>query len=117
MCRTRMAVMVALLAMAGAMLAGCNGVQLNAEYSRLLDQTADLSADTAARAQAGTLPAGDMRGALVYQAFVWQQFRNGRDGVKGDEVPVPPTTQPTALTDLPTGQAGLVDGKPSAACK
>jgi len=89
-----------------ASLPGCNGVVLSAEYSKLLDQTADLSAETARRAQAGTLPAGDMRDALIWQAYVWRQFKHGHDGTKADalpevpEVDTPPATQPTNLTDL-----------------
>jgi len=88
---------ILILALVALMLAGCNGVVLNAEYSKLLDQTTDLSAATAVRAQDGTLPAGDMRDALIYQAYVWKQFKNGRDGVKSDPIP---TVAPNGITDL-----------------
>jgi len=93
------AVLIAL----AASLPGCNAVLLSAEYSKLLDQTADLSAETARRAQAGTLPSGDMRDALVYQAYTWKQFQNAAKGIQADPVineTVEPTTQPTNLTDL-----------------
>lgn len=88
---------------------GCNGVVLNPEFDRLLDQTADLSAETARRAHDGKLTSGDMRDALIYQASVWQQFRNARDGVKSDPLPAEPTTQPTSLLELAPG--------PHVACK
>ena len=89
--------------------AGCNDVMLSAKYNRLLDQTADLSAETASRAQAGTLPAADMAISLKYQAYVWRQFVNGRDGVESDPLPTTqPTTQPVLLVDLVT---------PPVACK
>jgi len=97
--------LMAVMVMVGNLLIvpGCNGVMMNAEYSRLLDQTADLSAETADRAHAGTLPSGDMRDALVYQAYVWRQFCNARDGVEGDPAPVTPTTQPASLLELAPG--------------
>jgi len=88
-----------ILALVGLMLVGCSGVILSPTYSRLLDQTADLSAQTAQRAHDGTLPAGDMRDALVYQSIVWQRFCNARDGIHNDAL-APPTTQPTLLLDL-----------------
>ena len=74
----RSAIVLCLLA---ALLAGCGGVILNAEYSALLDETASLSAETARRADANTLPAGDMKAALRKQASVWRQFKDARDGV------------------------------------
>ena len=63
------------------LLPGC-GVLMNAEYSTLLDRTAALSADTAAKAEAGTLTPAEMRQALMLQAQTWQLFRNARDGKK-----------------------------------
>ncbi len=65
-----------------AMLAGCSGVIMNAEYSQLLDKTAALSGETATRAVAGTLSEADKTAALVKQAETWQKFVNARDGVK-----------------------------------
>jgi len=98
-----------LLIVAVAVLPGCNGVMLNAEFDRLLDQTADLSAETANRAHAGLLTGGDMRDALVYQAYVWAQFRNARDGIKADPQPTTqPTTQPVSLMDLVHGPQAAV---------
>ena len=61
-------------------LAGCNGVTLNAKYSQLLDQTAALSNDTATKAEAGAITPAQMTTALRGQATVWQEFRDARDG-------------------------------------
>jgi len=63
-------------------LAGCNGVWTNAEYSTLLDKTAAVSAETAERANDGTLSCDEMKTALTKQAETWQQFKNAKDGVK-----------------------------------
>jgi uncharacterized lipoprotein YmbA len=60
-------------------LAGCSGVWMNAEYSRLLDETAALSAETARRAEAGLLDPNEAAAALRAQADVWQKFRDARD--------------------------------------
>jgi len=65
-----------------ALLSGCSGVIMNAQYSQLLDRTAALSAETAKRAQADQLTPDQMKAALVDQAAVWQLFREARDGVK-----------------------------------
>ena len=62
------------------LVAGCNGVILNAEYSQLLDETAALSNETAIRAGFGRLDANQMAEALRLQADVWQKFRAARDG-------------------------------------
>jgi hypothetical protein len=60
---------------------GCGtGVVLSPEYSRLLDRTAALSAETAARAEAGELTEAQMVQALSAQADVWRQFQLARDG-------------------------------------
>ncbi len=64
--------------------AGCRAVMLSREYSRLLDQTAALSAETARRAEAGELTAGQMARALRAQARVWQRFKHARDGLDPD---------------------------------
>ena len=63
---------------------GCSGVILNAEYSRLLDETAALSASTADAADAGELTEEEMTEALILQAQRWQQFRDARDGKKAE---------------------------------
>lgn len=60
--------------------AGCNGVILSPTYSRLLDDTAALSAATARRAGAGELSADQMSAALAAQAQVWRKFQQARDG-------------------------------------
>ena len=64
------------------MLGGCSGVIMNAEYSQLLDKTAALSEQTAARAEDGALTPAEMTQALVLQAQTWQKFRDARDGAK-----------------------------------
>lgn len=61
-------------------LTGCSGVMLNATYSKLLDQTAALSRDTADRAKAGKLTPDQMTGALDAQATTWEQFRAASKG-------------------------------------
>ena len=72
-----------ILALVGLLLmtAGCSGVWMNAEYSGLLTSTAQLSAETAYRAQAGQLSPDEMKSALVSQANVWAKFVAARDGV------------------------------------
>lgn len=72
--------LIVLLLLAAVLPAGCTGVMLSAEYSRLLDQTAALSAETAKRAEAGTLTQPQMVSALRYQADCWATFRDARDG-------------------------------------
>ena len=66
-------------------LTGCNGVQLSAEYSTLLDKSAALSAEAANRAEAGTLSEADKTAILRKQATTWQLFQNARDGVGGEK--------------------------------
>ena len=63
------------------MTAGCSGVWMNAEYTGLLTSTAQLSAETAYRAQAGQLTPDEMKSALVSQANVWAKFVNAKNGV------------------------------------
>ena len=65
--------------------AGCGGVVMNAEYRQLLDETAALSAETAARAQAGKLTTDEMAQALAAQAQTWQKFKDARDGRADDD--------------------------------
>jgi hypothetical protein len=62
------------------LLAGCNGVILNPEYSSLLDETTALSRETARRAEAGLLDPNVMVHALRAQANAWQYFQDARDG-------------------------------------
>ena len=73
-----------MLVICAVLLAGCNGVILNAEYSRLLDETAAISRETAARARQGRLDPNQMAEALTRQADVWQKFRDARDGAAAD---------------------------------
>jgi hypothetical protein len=68
------------LVLLASVLAGCNGVIMTPKYSNLLDETAALSNDTAVRAEAGTVGADEMKQALRYQANVWKEFQNARDG-------------------------------------
>ncbi|MHC4717524.1 MAG: hypothetical protein ACYS5V_11175 [Planctomycetota bacterium] len=63
--------------------AGCGGVILSPRYSRLLDDTAAISAETARRAEAGDLSAEEMARALSRQADVWRKFQQARDGEAG----------------------------------
>jgi len=67
------------------LLTGCNGVQLSAEYSTLLDKSAALSNEAATRAEAGTLSEADKTAILRKQAVTWQLFQNARDGVGGEK--------------------------------
>jgi len=67
--------------------AGCGGVILSADYSRLLDDTAAVSAETARRAAAGDLSAGQMARALADQADVWRKFQEARDGSAASSPP------------------------------
>ena len=63
-------------------LIGCSGVQLNAEYSKLLDDTAALAETAAQRGEARTLAPDDQVKTLRWNADAWQKFRAGRDGKK-----------------------------------
>lgn len=65
------------------LLTGCNGVQLSAEYSTLLDKSAALSNEAATRAEAGTLSEADKTAILRKQATTWQLFQDARDGKAG----------------------------------
>jgi len=73
----RVLIVAAVLAV---LLAGCSGVILNAEYTALLDRTAAISAETAARAEAGELDSAQMARALRAQAEVWRRFQLAREG-------------------------------------
>jgi len=64
------------------LLAGCSGVWMNAEYSKLLDKTAALSAETAERAEAGKLSEAEMKESLAKQAETWLTFKKAKDGEK-----------------------------------
>jgi len=80
--RMKRAILAAVVVLA---LAGCNGVQLSAEYSTLLDKSAALSAEAANRAEAGQLSEADKTAILRKQATTWQLFQNARDGVGGEK--------------------------------
>ncbi len=62
-------------------LTGCGGVWMNARYTRLLDETAGISDETARRALVGQLDANEMASALAAQAEVWNKFRVAREGL------------------------------------
>lgn len=62
------------------LLAGGCGVMMNAEYSQILDRTVVLSAETAKRADAGTITPEEMKAALTLQAMTWKHFQDARDG-------------------------------------
>lgn len=72
---------------------GCSGVTMNAQYSQLLDRTAALSAETAARAEQGKLTEAQKTAALSAQAMTWQMFRDARDGKATTPVATACTTQ------------------------
>ena len=76
-----------LLGLAVAILPGCGGVWMSAEYSALLDETAMLSAQTAALAEARAIDEATMVRALVAQAETWRRFRNARYGVAEPQTP------------------------------
>ena len=73
-----------ILALVGLMLAGCGGMWANAEYTLLVDQTADLSLETAKRAKAGTLPSELTAMALEKQAYTWYSIQCALRNVKSD---------------------------------
>lgn len=76
-------IIIAILLLALTASAGCGGVILSPQYSRLLDDTAAISAETARRAQAGDLSAEEMARALDSQADIWRKFQQARDGEAG----------------------------------
>jgi len=65
------------------LLHGCNPVQLDSNYSALLDQTASLSDRTATAAESGQLTPAQQTIALRKQAGVWKRFQDARDGKAG----------------------------------
>jgi len=81
-----LAVAVGLVALA-LLLPGCSGVTLSAEYSELLDETAAVAADDAARANAGTMTPAEMAERLAWSAWRWQAFRDARDGKASAQPP------------------------------
>ena len=103
-----------ILALVGLLLAGCSEVLLSQKYSLLLDTTADISIETARRANAGTLSPELAAAALTKQAHTWYAFQCGRDNVKADPnlpnvgaLPTPPLPAPAApMPPLP------MSGKP-----
>jgi len=69
--------------------AGCHEVSMSPVYSKLLDDTAALSEETAKRAEADALSPSEMKLGLRSNADAWQKFRDARDGVKPPEVKTP----------------------------
>jgi hypothetical protein len=69
---------------------GC-GVWMNGTYSQILDRTVSLSAETASRAEHGSLAPEDAKAALVLQAKTWKLFQDARDGKAPSAAPVPAT--------------------------
>jgi hypothetical protein len=69
---------------------GC-GVWMNGTYSQILDRTVALSAETASRAEHGSLAPEDAKAALVLQAKTWKLFQDARDGKAPSAAPVPAT--------------------------
>ncbi len=63
-----------------AILGGCSGVIMTAEYSAKLDETAALSAGLAEDAARGLLDPNEMKTALKYNADAWTCFQTARDG-------------------------------------
>ena len=69
-----------ILAVLVVLLSGCSGVIMNAEYSRLLDQTVMLSSAIANTAETGAMSELEMAAALRAHATAWKQFQAARDG-------------------------------------
>jgi len=67
------------------LVAGCNGVYLNAEYSQLLDETAAWTNEAACRAEDGRLDPNETARALRLSADHWRRFQDARDGRAPDE--------------------------------
>ena len=86
---------IMILILALVIVGGCNGVQLNPEYSQQLDTTVALSGVSARQAQINTdaALAGDLSNEEILEALVWSnevlnlqaqtwvKFQQGRDGV------------------------------------
>ena len=81
---------ILILALVGLILAGCGGVWMNADYSALLTSTAQLSAETAYRANTGQLTPAEMKEALTSQSIVWAKFVDAKNNVSASAS----TTQP-----------------------
>jgi len=75
--------------LAGLALGGCSGITANAEYRGLIVSTAQLSAETAYRANCGQLTPDEMKQALTSQSIVWARFVDALNGVDSRA-----TTQP-----------------------
>jgi len=73
---------IAVVLLAALLLPGCSGVIMNAEYSRLLDQTVVIADEIAKRAEAGSFTSQEMIDALRWEAKEWHRFQDARDGVK-----------------------------------
>jgi len=89
----------ALLIVCVCLMSGCSGVIVDAQYSALLDRTAALAAETAARADAGKLSPAEMTAALDAQAKTWALFqdaRDGKDSTAAAATSVVPASQPAS---------------------
>ena len=87
---------IVLVLLCAVCLTGCGGVWMNADYTGLLTSTAQLSAETAYRANAGQLTPEEMKEALTSQSIVWARFVDARNSVFKESTS--PTTQPAAAT-------------------
>ena len=72
---------IVLVLLCAVCLTGCGGVWMNADYSRLRDEPAALSNETARRALAGHMDPNEMAAALAAQSDVWNRLRVGREGL------------------------------------
>ncbi|MBI5723177.1 MAG: hypothetical protein HZA50_04405 [Planctomycetes bacterium] len=70
-----------LLFVLAGVLGGC-GVMMTGEYSRLLDETAALSNQTATMAENSQLTSEQKTASLRKQADTWAKFQDARDGKK-----------------------------------
>lgn len=91
--KTRILTVLVVAALA-VLMVGCNAVQMNGEYSKLLDQTAALASETDARWD--TLTPAQQKQAFHGNAELWQQFKAAKDGKEvADPTPTPPVTPVT----------------------
>ena len=63
---------------------GCSGVSMNAEYSRLLDDTVIYADDAVRRVDAGEWTPENMTTAIHILAKRWHRLQDARDGVAGE---------------------------------
>ena len=72
--------LIAALLVLAVLCAGCSGVIMNAQYSRVLDRTVVIAEEAARRAEAGQLSNEQMVAALRWNAECWKAFQAARDG-------------------------------------